>query len=214
MRTCLLLTVFFLSPLRAEIVDRILAVVGDQVVTWSDVMEEANYQAFLNGRQPPDSAELDRKENRQPILSRLIDQTLLAQAQKAFSFAPSENGEAKKRLEELRKQFTDEQTYRSALVRCHLTEAELVSLLERETTLMAFVDYRLHPQVQLTVEEIEQYYRETLLPELRRRGQQDVPPLSEVRDQIEQILTQEKINDLLDQWLQDLRRRTPVKILD
>ena len=214
MKACFLLLGLAVWPLRAEIVDRTLAVVGDRVVTWSDVMAEANYQAFLNGGQPPDPAALDRKENWQPVLSRLIDQALLAQAQEAFPFAPAENGEAKRRLEEVRKQFPDGEAYRDALVRCKLREAELVSRLERETNLMAFVDYRLRPQVQLSSEEMEEYYRETLAPELRRQGQQDVPPLAEVRDQIEQILTQGKINRLLEQWLQDLRRRAAVKILE
>ncbi|MBI3896628.1 MAG: hypothetical protein HY313_11930 [Acidobacteria bacterium] len=211
-KTCFLLLAFSLFPLRAEIIDRILAVVGDQIVTWSDVVAEANYQALLNGQQPPDSAELERKEVLRPILSRLMDQTLLAQAQKAFLFTPSENETA--RLEEVRKRFPNEQAYHRALAQYALTEAALVSHLERETNLMAFVDYRLRPQVQLTPEEIDQYYRETLVPELRRQGQRDVPPLSEVRDHIEQILTQEKINSLLEEWLQDLRRRTPVKIFE
>ncbi|MDP2734686.1 MAG: hypothetical protein Q8P12_00605, partial [bacterium] len=125
MKTCFLLLGLAVLPLRAEIVDRTLAVVGDRVVTWSDVMAEANYQAFLNGRQPPDPAELDRKENWQPVLSRLVDQALLAQAQETFPFAPSEKGEAKRRLEEVRKQFPDGEAYRDALVRCKLTEAEL-----------------------------------------------------------------------------------------
>jgi len=214
MKACFLLLGLTVLPLRAEIVDRTLAVVGDRVVTWSELMAEANYQAFLNGRQPPDTAGLGQRENWQPVLSRLIDQALLAQAQETFPFAPAEKGGAIRRLEEVRKQFPDGEAYRDALVRCKLTEAEVVSRLERETNLMAFVDYRLRPQVQLSSEEMEQYYRETLVPELRRQGQQYVPPLAEVRDQIEQILMQEKINRLLEQWLQDLRRRAVVKILE
>ncbi|HEY7679162.1 MAG TPA: hypothetical protein VIC04_01495, partial [Terriglobia bacterium] len=69
-------------PLRAEIVDRILAVAGNRVITWSAARAEANYQAFRDGREPPlwaGPASATSDEARQ-IVSRLVDQALLEQA--------------------------------------------------------------------------------------------------------------------------------------
>ena len=64
-RTVLLLALVAL-PLRAEIVDRILAVVGNRVITWSDVVAEANYQAFLDSQEPVTPAKLLPREPREP----------------------------------------------------------------------------------------------------------------------------------------------------
>ena len=82
----LLLLVAPLAPLRAEIVDRIVAVVGGRVITWSDLAREARYQAFLKGQPQPSWEQLQSKVMVQPILSRLMDQSLLQQARSAFPF--------------------------------------------------------------------------------------------------------------------------------
>jgi len=208
-RTVLLLALVAL-PLRAEIVDRILAVVGTRVITWSDVLAETNYQAFLGGQEPVTP---DKSLPRDPILSRLIDQRLLEQERDALPLSFPDEGEAGRRLEEIRQRFPEPEAYQRALARYRLTEADLVARLEREANLMAFVERRLRPQVRLNPAEVEHYYSETLTPELRRQGQSAVPPLAEVRERIEQVLTEQEINRRLDEWLRDLRERRGIKIL-
>ena len=228
-RTCLLLLALWQLPLPAEIVDRVVAAVGNRMISWSDLLAEADYQAFLAGqlpqepKEPQEPMESDRKESlrqeslRQeslrPVLSRLIDQVLLEQSRDTFPFSPPENGETQGRLEEILKRFADPEAYRKALAQHKLTEAELVRRLEREANLMAFVEYRLRPQVSLDPAQVERYYNETLVPELRRQGQAEAPALSEVRESIEEILVQQEISRRLEEWLRELRERVAVKIL-
>ena len=76
-RRTLLLLYLLVLPARAEIVDRLVAVMGTRVITWSDVLAEANYQAFRQAQQPPGPDALAQKETREPILARLLDQRLL-----------------------------------------------------------------------------------------------------------------------------------------
>ena len=217
-RTVLLLALVAL-PLRAEIVDRILAVVGNRVITWSDVLAEANYQAFLGGQEPATPADLlpreprEPKEPREPILSRLIDQRLLEQERDALPLLFPDEGEAGRRLEEIRQRIPEPEAYRRELARYRLTEADLVARLEREASLMAFIERRLRPQVRVNPAEVERYYAETLAPELRRQGQSAIPPLAEVRERIEQVLTEQEINRRLEEWLRDLRDRRGIKLL-
>ena len=232
-RTCLLLLALWQLPLPAEIVDRVVAVVGNRMISWSDLLAEADYQAFLAGHPPMEPMESARKESlrqeslrqeslgqeslRQEslrqVLSRLIDQVLLEQSHDTFPFSPPENGETQGRLEEIRKRFPDPEAYRKALAQHKLTEAVLVRRLEREANLMAFVEYRLRPQVSLDPAQVERYYDETLVPELRRQGQAEAPALSEVRESIEEILVQQEISRRLEEWLRELRERVAVKIL-
>ena len=49
----LLLVSLIASAARAEIVDRVVAVAGSRVITWSDLAAEARYQAFLASEVPP-----------------------------------------------------------------------------------------------------------------------------------------------------------------
>ena len=198
---------------RAEIVDRIVAVAGNRVITWSDLEREACYRAFLANEAPPGPEELARAEVRDPILTRLIDQRLLEQDRDMLPFIPPDGSETDRKLDDLRKRYASPEAYRQALTRARLSEAELLARVERETNLMAFVDRRLRPQVRFDPLETELYYHETFEPELRRQGQTEVPELAEVREQIEEILAEQQMNGRLEQWLRDLRARMGVRIL-
>ena len=202
-----------LIPMNAEIVDRVLAVSGNRVITWSDMLVEANYQALLIAQDPPLPRDLERREAREPILSRLIDQRLLEQERDALPLFSPEDGEAERRLEEIQRRFPSVDAFRQALARYRLTEAELRERVAREANLMAFIERRLRPQVRFDPAEVEHYYRETLAPELRRQGQTVIPPLPAVREKIEQVLAEREMNRRLDEWLRDLRQRRGSKIL-
>ena len=198
---------------RAEIVDRIVAVAGSRVITWSDLAAEGRYQAFLANEEPPGPEELARPEIQGPILTRLIDQRLLEQDRDVLPFIPPDESETDHKLDDLRGKFPTPEAYRQAMARARLTEADLLARVERETNLMSFVDRRLRPQVRLDALETELYYHETFEPELRRKGQTEIPELAEVREKIENILAEQQMNVRLDQWVRDLRARMGVRIV-
>ncbi len=199
--------------LRGEIVDRLVAVVGNRIITWSDVAREARYQAFLIGGEPPNVKPLQGKESLQPILERLIDQLLLEQARAAFPFSPPENGQTERRLAEIHNRYSSAEVFQKTLAKFGLTEADLVARLAEEEEAMAFIEYRLHPQIQISPAEIAAYYKGTLQPKLRQEGQSEVPPLAEVQEAIEQILVQQEMDRHLVQWLQELRGRAAIRTL-
>lgn len=230
---------------RAEVVDRIVAVVGGSVmtgaaalgtsfvpsgvgagggsragatvITWSGVLEEANYQAFRRNLEPlqwkpadPASAPQFRE-----LLDKMIDQTLLAQELKHSPFAPAGgSSDIQDQIKLVEKKFPDAAAYRSALARYRLTEDKLAERLTRESILFAFVDSTLRPQARATDEQIESYYQTTLLPELRRQNgaSATVPALEDVRAQIEEILVQKQLDSLLEQWLKQLRSGAQIEI--
>ena len=57
--------------------------------------------------------------------------------------------------------------------------------------------------------EIQQYYDETLVPEMKRRGQ-SVPDIGEVREQIRAVLREERLNEEIDRWTAELRLRSDI----
>jgi len=209
------LFLLFLLPmlLRGEIVDRLVAVVGNRILTWSDVASEARYQAFLNGEEPPNIRLPQGKQLLQPVLERLIDQLLLKEARATFPFSPPQNGQTERRLAEIRDLYSNGDAFQKMLAKCGLTEADLIARLSEEEQVMAFIEYRLRPQIQISPAEIAAYYNNTLQPELRRKGQTEMPPLAEVQEAIAQILVQQEMDHRLEQWLQELRGRTEIRTL-
>jgi hypothetical protein len=98
------------ARLQAEIIDRIVAVVGSQPITWSEVQREARLEAFFNG-QPPLAGFSDRSPEYPAILERLIDQRLLEHEMDQAKFPPADDEQVKKRLDQLKPGATDRAKY-------------------------------------------------------------------------------------------------------
>jgi hypothetical protein len=76
---------------------------------------------------------------------------------------------------------------------------------------MRLVDARLRPAVQIDSKTIEAYYREKFVPQLKQSGAGDVPP-ADVAAKIRELLTEEKVNELMVSWLQSLRSESKVSV--
>jgi len=220
-----LMTVAMAQPSRAEIVDRIVAVISSavsggppaagQIITWSAAYEEACFLALQNGTEPPlwTTTQSASSNAINAVVSRMVDQTLLLQALSRSPFAPSTEADVQGRSQEIEKRFPDAQSFRAELARYHLTEAALTRRLSRESLIMAYVDSTLRPEVNISSDQIESYYHATFVPELLLRGQAgDVPSVDELRDRIKEILTQQEIDRRLEQWLTDLRRSAKIEL--
>ena len=210
MRVSIVLALLLAAPLRAEIVDRIVAVVNGKVITWSGVLEEANYRAFRNGQEPV--AVLDG-EALKTVVSHLADQELLENEKISSPFSALEDDRPQRIVEETRKRFPDPGDFEKELRRFQLTESEFLRRLNQESAILAFIDYHLRPQAHVGPGAVETYYREILLPELRQQGASSTPALQQVSSEIERILTEQEMNRLLDEWLRELRGRAKIRIL-
>jgi hypothetical protein len=71
---------------------------------------------------------------------------------------------------------------------------------------------RFRQGIRITPDEIETYYKETLLPQYP--AAQTPPPLQEVSSRIEEILLQQRVNQLFDDWLANLRKQGQIEVLD
>ncbi|HVB28714.1 MAG TPA: hypothetical protein VNG91_02770, partial [Terriglobia bacterium] len=62
------------APAEAETLDRVVASIGNNAITRSDVVEEYRFERFLDGKPPVGTPGQDE---RQAVLGRLISQNLL-----------------------------------------------------------------------------------------------------------------------------------------
>src|ERR1700690_2248820 len=167
-----------------SIVDRVVANVNGHVVLQSDWEEEVGFEAFEDGKDPSSFTGTERKA----ALDRLIDQELLREQVRPTQGAPADQVAA--RVAEVRKLQPNSSTdegWRAALQRCGLTQKSLETRLGNQIQLMKLVEDRLRPSIQIDQQAVENYYREQLLPELKKAGAQ-AKPLTEFYGRIKSLL--------------------------
>jgi hypothetical protein len=93
-----------------------------------------------------------------------------------------------------------------------MTETELVARLAQQELMLRLIDQRLRPAASPSEDDVAAYYHSAFVPEFQKKnGGAAAPPLSEVKDQIVEILTQKRINELLDQWIEELKPTVNVR---
>jgi len=193
---------------RAEVLDRVVASIGEVAITQSDVEREYRLERFLDGQWPapaPDSKTLEQ------VRERLTDQKLLLEEETPD---PARDAALEKTAAEelgaVRKRFSSEADYQSALQALHMDEKQILATLVEQQRILRLVDQRLRPAAGPSPAEIESYYHDVFAPEYNQTHGATVPPLTEVQGQIQEILVQKRINELLASWLEELtpsRRR-------
>ena len=192
-----------------EVIERVVATVNGQPILQSDWDEEFRYEAFMN-RKPLESLTV---EDRKQALDRVIDQELLRQQIKGSEFEEASAQEPRDRIAELRKQFPevkDDAGWKTKLEQYGMTEQDLSRHIALQLQLTRLITARLRPNVHIDSSSIETYYREKLLPQLRQSGVKNVP-LVEVSPKIEELLAQQRVNELLAGWLHDLRAQSEIR---
>jgi hypothetical protein len=191
-----------------DILDRIVATVNNHIILQSEWQDAVRYEAFVAGRALDQVQAADRKT----ALDHLIDQELLREQMRSSGFPHAGSEEVEKSLQEIRKRYAAdaEAGWDAALKRYGLTEQELKKRVALQVDLLGLVDSRLRPNVVIDSKSIESYYNQELLPQLRQSGAQQVP-LAEVTPKIRELLTQQKMNQMLVAWLQDLRSGSQIR---
>lgn len=184
----------------AEVLDCVVATVGRQAITRSAVDEQVRMAAFLNGESAPDmSAGAKRR-----TLERLIDVSLIRREMEVSRYvAPAGGVRLPPKLSQDAKQ----------LAARGLDEAAVKRHLELQAQTLSFVELRFRPGSSVTDVEVEVYYREKYLPEWQRAnpGRPTPPELDDVRDRIEAVLLEQRIDQAMEAWLQEARRQARVR---
>jgi peptidyl-prolyl cis-trans isomerase SurA len=200
------------SPVSAEVIDRIIATVNGRVILQSDWDEALCYEALVSNRTLAQFTDDDRRA----VLDRLIDQELLREQMKSADFAHATDAEAAARVAAARKQYpqaASSEAWQALLANYHLTEKDLLARVRQQIDVIRLVDARLRPAVQIDSKSIEAYYRDQFVPKLKQSGASaSEVPLSDVSAKIRELLTEQKVSELLVSWLQTLRSEGQVRI--
>ena len=193
-----------------EVIDRIVATVNGRIILESDWNDALRYEALLSARTVSDF----NSEERRAVLDQLIDQELLGEQMNSALFKHATQEEALAQVAQARQLYPEAATedgWKAVLARFGVTEKALISHLEQQIDLMRLVDAHLRPTVQIDSKSIEAYYRDQFIPQLKQSGAGDVP-LEEVSAKIRELLTEEKVSELMVSWLHSLRSESKVSV--
>ena len=199
-----------------EVIDRIVANVNGHIILQSEWDEAVAYEALTGGKPIQELNGADRKAT----LERLIDQELLQEQfhvpveESAAQYHPDEQT-LKARIQDVRSQFSQaasDRGWQELLAGYGFTEAEFEQRIARQLELLRAVQDRIAPTVQVDNKSVEDYYNGIFLPQLRKSSVKE-PPLSDVAPKIRELLMQQKLNEALKEYLQNLRDASSVRLL-
>ena len=185
-----------------EILDRIAARVDTDIILLSDVHALARYQTFLDGKAESDA----------DILDRLIDQWVVRNEAKAAFFPQPSEDEVKRSLERLKSSFSSPEQFEARKKQSGLTDKDIERMLRSQLHLSNYLDSRFRASIQVEGKDIEEFYKERVVPRAESSGQTP-PPLEAARGFIQEALVQRAINVQADRWLKESRTRVRVEKL-
>ncbi len=142
----------------AEVVDKVVVVVNDEVITLSEVDQRLGplYQEYQNIYRGADLAK-KVEEARQKVIDELIDQKLLLGAAKKEAIEVKDK-EVEERLEELRKKFGSREDLERALIRENTTVGEIRKRLKEQIAVKKFINNRIISKITVSPVEVRDYY--------------------------------------------------------
>ncbi len=198
------------GALGAEILDKVVAVVGKNVITASEVAQQLRLESFINQRPADNSAQA-----RSLALRRLIDQSLISQEMLITSFLGVSDEQIERELAASRQQeFPNGMSFGAALKAYNLSEEDLGDFLRRQLNMLRFTDFRFRTGMEISEDEIKSYYENSYTPQVRLVEAGVPEPLTEVRGQIREIVAQQQVDALLDDWLKRVRATSRIDIAE
>ena len=193
------------SAAAPELQDRVMAVVDEDPILASEIE-----RAIVLGLMQPRDGESDTAFRRR-ILNDLIEQRLRFHEIDRFGFEQVAVDQIEKHVSQVRARFPNDEAYRKALRDLGISHQALRQLVARQLMVLTHVDEQLGPRVFVSLDDITRYYQNVLTPEMQKTGQ-PVPPLEDVREQIRTVLKEQRLNQELDKWTDELRRKADIHV--
>ena len=193
------------GPLQAVIVDGVAVAVGTKVITQSEIELRIRLTAFEKQETPDFSLASRRQAAEELIDQRIVEKEIgvghfpLVTAEQKMNLLPAY---------EKPNYQSDHAALLRALATYGLSEGDLANDLARQQDFDTFLGLRFRPAVQVAEQEVQKYFDE------RIPGAKEQESLSALRQQIEQLLTNEHVNHDVDDWIKDQRRNARIDYVD
>src|SRR6516164_1612280 len=114
---------------RAQVIDRIVARVENEVILLSDIHQLAEYQEFVDGK----------AESVEQILERLVDQWIVRTEAAAARFPQPSDQDVQRSLARLQRSFSSSESFEERKKQSGLTEEEILRQLKSQLYLSNYL---------------------------------------------------------------------------
>lgn len=181
-----------------ETVDRIVAVVDED-----PILASAIDRAIGLGLVSRNEGESD-DDFRRRTLDLMVAERLRAHEVDRFGFTEISLAEVEQAVAALASRFPSRRAFDDRIEEFGLTMNDVRQLVARQVMVLTYVDERLGPRVFVSLDDVREYYESVLTPEMKKRGQA-IPDLSEVREEIRGVLREQRLNEEIERWTEELR---------
>jgi parvulin-like peptidyl-prolyl isomerase len=193
------------TPLPAETIDGIAATVDDSVITISDLDRLVALE--LVERLPAETNDTYRRRMLQHLIARILQRRDI----RRFADIQVDEKSVDLRMERLVARHGSKEDFEQLLQRVGITLAAVRELVASEIEVRTYINERFAPLVFVPLEDIERYYQDSWSQQRRKDGL-TVPPLSEVRESLRDVLRAEQLSAEVDKWTRQLRSRANVDV--
>lgn len=189
------------SAPQAQIVDAIVVRIEGDIITLSELRELAAYQQLLDGH----------SQSTDELRSELIEQWVVDNEATTARFPLPAESEVDREVGRVENGFPGVAAYQQRLNAVGLTPEAVRRIVARQIYLARYLDYKFRSSIQVSDAAIDSYYRDHLVPELQAKGQQ-APPLTDVTDQIRELLIEQGVNDRTAAWFDETKPRLKIEL--
>jgi hypothetical protein len=190
-----------------DVIDRVAAVVGSQVITQSEVDLAAQIQLVRLGRHGQlEMARAPQIRNR--ALEYLTAQAVIYEEARRLAFQRIRKEEVENQLKDFRSKFPSLVAYRKFLSDNELSESDLAEIFRRALLTSRFAEDSVRLNVQVREREIDEY--------LAKNGDSEIfagKKPEEVRELARRLLFRQRFDKALREWIAELRKRTRIRVL-
>jgi DNA-binding transcriptional MerR regulator len=147
---------------------------------------------------------------RRRVLDLLVEERLRAHEVDRFGFTEISLSEVDKALEAVESGFASRAAFQKRLAELGLTRDDVRQIVARQVMVLTYVDERLGPRVFVSLDDIREYYDSVLRPKMAQDGQA-VPDLDLVREQIRTVLREQRLNQEIERWTEELRLEADIE---
>ncbi len=196
------------QPPGAVVLDRIAAVVGDDILLESEVDAHVDVGVLPRREGEGDDAYRERVQE-----ERIVALLREGELRKTAGFEP-ETAEVEFRVRQIAERVERERgaPFEEVLARAGVTQLEVTGWVRRGLALEEYARERLLPLVKVSDAELSSFYHGAFRVESEATGLAELPPLSEVQDQVRAVLRERKLNAEIERWTNELRARTRVLV--
>jgi len=193
------LLLVFPCVVRGELIDRIVAAVNYDVITWSDLEQAVRFNAALSGGSP------DMVRLRTETLEGLINRSLFIQEARRLRFVEVSAQDVSAEIEKLRKRFGSDKEFSDFLAGLGITKEQLDHMLTERLLVERFVEKKIGLFVRVSRDEAQSYYdsHPSEFPGKR---------FLDVQRQVMALLYDEKLGRQEDEYLAELRSKAEVRM--